>query len=344
MEIEHDYLPLVVAKYKDKAAITIKYFNIAEKENFKLLLTLEAEFGNRIRTPAVLIGNHLLIGSETIKKKLEPLIDEYIVHPPIGAPPMKAIDLLQKFRSFSLWAIVAAGLIDGINPCAFTVIIFFISFLTLMGYKKTEVGLIGGAFIASVFATYLAIGCGLFRGLYELKQFYTFTKITYYIIAGLCFILAYLNVRDLIIYLRTKSTVAFAVKLPKPVRSRINAIIAAFYRKDPKGDSQSCLSLLLSALLVGFLVSLLEAVCTGQVYLPTIVFILKEPALRIRAIGYLLLYNFMFIAPLLLILCVAMVGTGSKMIEQFFKEKVAIIKLFMCVLFLGLGVVLLIGV
>ena len=213
-----------------------------------------------------------------------------------------------------------------------------------MGYKKSEVGLIGGAFIVSVFVTYLTIGCGLFRGLYELKQFYTFIKITYYIVAGLCFILAYLNMRDFIVYLRTKNTAALTVKLPKPVRARINAIIVTFYRKDRKSDSQSRLSLLASALVVGFLISLLEAVCTGQVYLPTIVFILKEPALRVKAIGYLLLYNFMFIVPLLFILCVALVGTGSKRIEDFFKDKIALIKLFMCVLFLGLGIVLLIGV
>jgi cytochrome c biogenesis protein CcdA len=117
-----------------------------------------------------------------------------------------------------------------------------------------------------------------------------------------------------------------------------------FYRKDPKEQPRVLVNLIGTTFIVGFLVSLLEAVCTGQVYLPTIVFILKEPNLRLRAMFYLLLYNFMFIAPLLLILILAIIGKGSKKIEGFFRDRIALIKLFMFILFLGLGVFLIVGV
>jgi len=81
-------------------------------------------------------------------------------------------------------------------------------------------------------------------------------------------------------------------------------------------------------------VSLLEAVCTGQLYLPTIVFVLKESTLRLRALGYLLLYNLMFIFPLLLILILALFGTTSEHFSQFLKKHLVIMKVSMAILLL----------
>jgi len=48
---------------------------------------------------------------------------------------LAGIDLAEHFRSFKTLAIVVAGLIDGINPCAFTVIVFFVSFLAFQGMQ-----------------------------------------------------------------------------------------------------------------------------------------------------------------------------------------------------------------
>ena len=198
IKIKEDYLPKIISKYKDK--IKIEYLNISERENFKLYLALEKELKVDFKVPTVLIGRHCLIGASQIKNKLEPILKKYIAGSLIPEVRIGKIDLLQKFRSFSPLAIIAAGLIDGINPCAFTVLIFFISFLTLMGYKNKDLAAIGITFITAVFLTYLAIGLGLFRGLYELKQFYLFLRITFFSIAALCFILAYLNLRDFIEY------------------------------------------------------------------------------------------------------------------------------------------------
>lgn len=338
--LKKDFLPKIISKYKDK--IEIEYLNIADRENFKLYLALEKEFNVKMRVPSILVGNKLLVGSTQIKDNLESILDSDILKQ--HRTQISQIDLLQKFLSFSPLAIILAGLIDGINPCAFTVLIFFISFLSLMGYKKKELIVVGLSFIFAVFLTYLAIGLGLFRGLYELKQFYIFLKITYYVLAAFCFILAYLNLLDFLEYRKTKSADSMRVKLPKSVRTKINSIIGMFYRRDTKDDKPVVrLGLITATFVVGFLISLLEAVCTGQVYLPTIVFILKEPNLRLRALSYLLLYNFMFVFPLLLILLLAILGVSSKKLEEFFRKKIALIKFSMFLLFIGLGIFLIIG-
>ena len=59
---------------------------------------------------------------------------------------------LEKFREISPLTLISAGLIDGINPCAFAVIVFFVSFLAVYGYKKQEIVCIGIFYILAVFS------------------------------------------------------------------------------------------------------------------------------------------------------------------------------------------------
>ncbi|MFC1708607.1 hypothetical protein ACFL2J_00910 [Candidatus Omnitrophota bacterium] len=342
IDLKKDFLPKVLPKYEDK--IEVEYLDIAKPENLQMFVALEKRFGVKARIPSILIGKNFLVGSAQIRSGLEPILKAYMVQPFEPTIRIGRVDLLEKFHSFSPLAIIAAGLIDGINPCAFTVLIFFISFLTLMGYKKVDLIIIGSTFILAVFLTYLAIGLGIFRGLYELKHFHLLLKSTYFGLAILCFLMAYFNLRDFFVYRRTRNTDSLKVKLPKPIRSRINAIISKYYRRDPNSQSKGKVSLIVSTFIVGILVSLLEAVCTGQVYLPTIVFILKEPALRVKAIFFLLLYNAMFVIPLLVILLLVVLGTSSKKMEEFFRKRVALVKILMFLLFLGLGAFLLAGV
>jgi len=344
IRVKQEYLPVIISKYRDK--INIEYFDVTQPESLKIYAALEKALGKDLKIPLVLIGANILMGVDDIVSNLEPIIKKYIAS---GVPAavkfdLRKTDLLQRFRKFSYLTIIASGLIDGINPCAFTVLIFFISFLTLMGYKHRALLAVGLTFIFAVFLTYLAIGLGLFRGLYELGRFYSILKILYYLTAMICLALAFLNLRDFIQYLKTKSADSFKVKLPKAVRQKINSLISLFYRPESKAAPKSKAALIVGTFIVGFLVSLLEAVCTGQVYLPVIVFILKEPALRIKAITYLLIYNLMFIVPLLAILAVGVMGMSSKKLEEFFRKKVALVKLFMFSLFLGLAVFLLAGI
>ena len=65
----------------------------------------------------------------------------------------------------SVVAVAAAGLLDGVNPCAFTTLIFLLASLALAGRGRREVLAIGAFFSLAVFLTYLAIGLGFFAAL-----------------------------------------------------------------------------------------------------------------------------------------------------------------------------------
>ncbi len=81
---------------------------------------------------------------------------------------------------------------------------------------------------------------------------------------------------------------------------------------------------------IGFAISVLELVCTGQVYLPTITFVMGVEEMRRHALSYLLLYNLAFVAPLLVVFALVHWGTTSLQLGG--------------VLLFGLGIWLLLGV
>ena len=97
------------------------------------------------------------------------------------------------------------------------------------------------------------------------------------------------------------------------------------------------------AVFLGFSVSVFEFTCTGQVYLPTIIFVLNDPGMRINAIFHLLLYNLAFIIPLLSVFILFYLGTEERRFGLFLKDRGPLIKLFTSVFFLLLGMVMILN-
>ena len=345
---KHEVMPAIEKEFFDK--IIIEYLDIADINNYKLMLSLKEKYkSDDTGIPTVFIEGTILVGYDPIKEGLRNIIVDTLEKRKFEKiDKLLGIDLVKHFLSFGILAIIVAGLIDGINPCAFTVIVFFISFLAFQGYKKRELIVIGLAFIFAVFLTYILVGLGIFRFLYSLRQFYIVTKIIYYLIAIFCFIFSIFALYDLWLFIKSGKTEGMILQLPPAIKSRIHAIIGLHYRKTKEGKAETTsqkhfFKLIMSAFITGFLVSLLEAVCTGQLYLPTIAFVLKNASLRLRALGYLLLYNLMFIVPLLIVLLFALLGTTSEGFSNFIKKHMATVKLSMAIIFLGLGILILIG-
>lgn len=254
------------------------------------------------------------------------------------APGVSKEETLNMFEQITFWAIIAAGLIDGINPCAFAVIVFFVSFLAVYKYDRKEVLLVGAAYCLAVFLAYIAIGLGLFNFLYAMSSFYYVMMVFKWLTIALCALFLLLSLYDFLIYQKTKDHNKILLQLPKSYKEYIHKVMRFFLRDKQK----STFRLVLAALAVGFIVSLVEAVCTGQVYLPTIALILKEAdAHFIRAILYLVLYNLMFIVPLVIILALSVMGYESKGFNDFLKKHLGLTKLALCLLFLGLLILLL---
>lgn len=248
---------------------------------------------------------------------------------------------VSRFLNFSSLAVLGAGLVDGINPCAFTVMVFFISFLSFAGYGKKDMLIVGGLFILTLYITYLLIGAGLFKALRSLEIFSYFSHIFYRLISGFAFVIGLLNLYDFWVYQKTKNIDKIVLKLPALIRRRIQGVIREGMIKKEDKD-KPLFALIIASITCGFLVSILELFCTGQLYLPTIAYILKVPDLKIKAVGYLLFYNLMFIIPLLAVFILAFLGLTSSHFEKLTRKHLSAVKLVTAVLFFGLGIALLI--
>lgn len=247
---------------------------------------------------------------------------------------------VKRFLSFSSLTILGAGLIDGINPCAFTVMVFFVSFLSFAGYKKSDTIVIGILFILAVYITYTLIGLGAFKALRTMEVFNYFSRLFYKLIAGFAFIVGLFNLYDYWIYRKTKDPERITIKLPFIVKRKIQQIVRGDFIKQGE-DGKKLLSLVFASLSCGFLVSVLELLCTGQLYLPTLVYIFKIPDLRMKAFFYLIVYNLMFVLPLIGVFVLAFFGFTSARFERIARGHLATVKLLTAFVFIGLAVFLL---
>ncbi|MDD5477584.1 MAG: hypothetical protein PHG87_05255 [Candidatus Omnitrophica bacterium] len=343
LEVKQEVMPAMENEFKDK--VVFEYRDVGQIGNYTMILGLLKKAGASpsFRIPLFYLGGKFLSAEGEVRGNLRNFILEGLKGIPPSAQPA-SFDLTAYFKSFVPAAIIIAGLEDGINPCAFTVIVFFISFLAVQGYRKRDLIIIGSAFIFAVFLTYLSIGLGIFNFFYHFKGFWVITHLLNLIIGWLSILFGILAVYDFIKFKKTGATDELILQLPKPIKERIHKVVGFFYRKNPQEKQAKALpglnKLVFSALITGFLVSLLEAVCTGQMYLPTISFVLKASPLKLQALGYLLLYNIMFVIPLIVIFIFALVGTSSAQFAKFLKRHLGLIKILMAVLFFSLGLFL----
>ncbi len=332
-------------KHQDKVRLT-EYDLTQDANNVIFSQTLEAYHLDNAGIPMLIVGETVLQGYPTQ------------IGPGADAAVQKAIDNneetrvpgLQKeeahslqthetlFSQITLWAIIGAGLADGVNPCAFAVIVFFVSFLAAYKYTKKEIVIVGSAYCAAVFLAYVLMGLGAFHVLYAMKAFRYVTLVVQWGMVGLCGVFLLLSIYDFVVYQRTKKSEKMLLQLPTNYKVYIHKVMR-FFLKD---KHSSMWRLLLAAFIVGFVVSGVEAVCTGQVYLPTIVVILKEVNQHFwRATEFLLLYNLMFILPLVLIFVLTLCGKESATFNDWLKKHLGLTKFILCCVFLGLLILLL---
>ncbi len=316
------YPQLIVEKFNvyDHAALGMWLAERAGRDDF--------------HSPAVFIGNQAWIGEgEITPEAIQAALDCYKQEgsPKIWEafnPEEGSSNVIEQFRSMSWLTVVLAGLVDGLNPCAFATLIFFVSYLTLSGRKGREVIFVGLLFTLGVFIAYLVIGLGLYKVLDLMGDLLnTLSRWVYGITAAICFGLAVFSIVDYF-KVRQGKLDDMSLKLPDALRKRINKVIRE------GRDSQAYY---VGAFITGLFISILELACTGQVYLPTIIFVSSMPELKLRAIFYLVLYNLLFILPLVVVFILAYYGTTSKELTRFLQKHAATVKIGMAVLFLALA-------
>jgi len=189
----------------------------------------------------------------------------------------------------TLGGIVIAALIDSINPCAFGVLIFLLAtiFSTASSKRALKYGL---TYIFIIFLVYFSAGLGIIKFLSEFSGIVNY----FVVVAGiLVFIGGIMEIKDFFWYGR-----GISLKIPVSVKP-------ALKRMTQKGT--------LSAVIVlGVVVALVELPCTGGIYLAILSLMSIN---KTFGIPYLLLYNFIFVLPLIAIVLVTHYGTKTEKIQ-----------------------------
>lgn len=185
--------------------------------------------------------------------------------------------------SVSLPVILTSALVDGLNPCAFSVLLSFVAVLlasvTLSEDPRRQVRTAGGAYVGGMFVTYLLLGLGLVTAV----SFLTATHLPIRLMGVAVVIVGLWALKDVILP---------GVGAPLGMPGRWHGAVR-------RALSQTTSVGLFTA---GGLVGLCTLPCSGGIYLGVLALIAREP-LTLR-LSHLVLYDAVFVAPLLVLLAV----------------------------------------
>src|SRR5574338_799378 len=182
----------------------------------------------------------------------------------------------------TLPTVIVAAAVDGINPCAFTVLLLFITAMlaTLQAGEQSASAVRarllsrGGIYIAAVFLPYLGLGVGLLK----LLDIFTRSHAPARFGALLAILFGLWMVKDFFLP-------DWGWRLQAPGK------VGAIAREAAKKATMPAL------IAGGFLIGLCTVPCSGAVYLGVLSLLALQPT-ALMGYGYLVLYNLIFILPL----------------------------------------------
>jgi cytochrome c biogenesis protein CcdA len=215
-------------------------------------------------------------------------------------------------ENLTIGIVIAAAAADSINPCVFGVLIFLIAFMNKV-FKTRGMMLLGGLFYtAVVYATYLALGFGILKVTLNIgiSQFF------YTVVAAIAIIAGLLEIKDYFWYGK-----GFSLQMLPGAGKRLEY----YTQKVEAMEVKHPLFLFLVTALLGIFVVLVELPCTGAPYFAILG--LLGAGDYAQAVPLLLLYNFIFIVPLLIIIGISYFGTSSERLESWRKEHRGLMRL-----------------
>ncbi|HIH26381.1 MAG TPA: hypothetical protein HA226_06455 [Nanoarchaeota archaeon] len=212
--------------------------------------------------------------------------------------------------------IIGASLIDGINPCAFGVLIFLLAYLAKTTKKKSKMLVNGFVYIFAVFLTYLFAGLLLLPIIQSLGSFSVYS---YVVLAVIVVIAGLLEIKDYFWYGK-----GFSLSIFPSEAERIKKYVSSV-----SGNP-------LTAFALGVFVALVELPCTGAVYLAVLA-LMSFTGITVSNILFLVIYNVIFVIPLVVILLLVYRQSSTVKFERWRQKHKALMRLATGLVLLALG-------
>jgi len=296
-----DFISEINETYSEN--ITLHKLDVNEPENFDKYSSFCAikELSMESRgIPLVVTKDSFLMGTADIKSGLEDSIKRLIENNEKGCinPDVCHGENGNKQQAvITLPLILAAAAADSINPCAIGVLIFLIGFLLISSgknYRRTAQ--IAAIYIITVYIVYFLAGIGILEALSKLTFLNIVTKAFG---VGVAF-LGLINIKDAI-----QNKPAGTLAIPTKAKPLIEKWV---YRASPP-----------AAVILGIIVASVELPCTGGMYL-AILTLMANTVTRSTAITYLLIYNLIFVMPLIIITFLFVRGFEAEKLQNYLER------------------------
>jgi cytochrome c biogenesis protein CcdA len=226
--------------------------------------------------PTAFLGDRVISGyAEDMQPEIERQIQQCLAQG--CASPLSRVAGPARVRSLTLPAVLSGAAVDAINPCAFAVLIILIT--AVLGAGGRQRALYAGlAFSLSIFVSYYLMGLGL----YSAVEAAGVTHGLYLSVAVLAILIGLFNLKDYLWYGKW-----FVMEVPLSWRPKLKQLIQH-------------VTSIPGAFLIGFVVSLFLLPCTSGPYI-VILGLLAKTETRSAAMLWLVLYNIVFVVPMIAI-------------------------------------------
>lgn len=222
------------------------------------------------------------------------------------------------FDDLTFAIVLGAAVVDSINPCAIGVILFLSSVLLKVSSDKSLLLRLGLIYIATVYVVYTLSGLGLvwFQHTLISKGYAEIIGVT---VGILVIALGLIELKDFFWYGK-------GVSLEITPKHK-NKIVALTEKVSVVG-----------IITIGAFVALVELPCTGGPYLAITAILAKS--FDLQALIYLIIYNIIFVAPLIAILLLIYFGSSTIRLKQWRQKKRKWMNLSSGLLMISLGTLL----
>jgi cytochrome c biogenesis protein CcdA len=214
--------------------------------------------------------------------------------------------------------VIGAALIDSINPCAFAILVFLLLSLAAAGNRR-RILFVGGSYIAAIFFFHLLVGIGLFSAI----AFSGFSRAFSLIGAAIAIVLGLVTILDVF---RNRDTFLLSVPASK------KGIIGRYVEK---------LSVP-AAFILGIFAGLFGFSCTGGIYIG-ILGLMSRNLTMLAGLPWLILYNIIFILPLVLVVLLVYYGFSPRLLENWHAGNKRIFRMIIGLAMLAIGCIIVSG-
>ncbi len=311
----------MVQKVADENQITIVRFDITDEGMLDLLIQYGHSYNLSEESigivPTVFSGRRAFVGKDirfSIKDILSNSNDSFI-----------EIDTGEISKgNIPILGVLLSGMLNGINPCSISMVLFLLSLITVR--EKSKIICVGLSFAVGKFLMFLLMGIFTYKIMnYIPDKFSVYMKYIFVLFAAIMLIM---NAYDAF-QIFTNRVARMKLMLPKSLRHFNQDLLRGM-----KNALNNTKTVAMAGIIGGAITSLGEFLCTGQIYLGSIIAMSEAGVAPVYSTMLLVAYNIALIIPILVITAAIFAGRKTLSLSSFFTKNMGLVKTINCAFFL----------